>query len=69
MGADFSNNSNSNIEREEIKLKELTPNSIFRLKQEFSRNPSGFHLGRKQAMSILNIGQSNDSTFFLRSKK
>ena len=35
MGADFSNNSNSTIDREEIILKELSPNSIFRLKQEF----------------------------------
>ena len=51
MGADYP--SNSNIEREDIRLSELSPNSIFRLKQEFSRNPTGFHLGKKQAMSIL----------------
>ena len=53
MESDYSNNSNANIGNEELKLKELSPNSIFCLKQEFSRNPSGFHLGRKQAMSIL----------------
>ena len=29
MGADYSNNQNSNIGNEEIKLKELSPSSIF----------------------------------------
>ena len=64
MGSDYSNNSNANIGNEELKLKELSPNSIFRLKQEFSRNPSGFHLGRKQAMSILKIGQREVEILF-----
>ena len=64
MGADFSNNSNSTIDREEIILKELSPSSIFRLKQEFSRNPTGFHLGKKQAMSILKIGQRETEILF-----
>ena len=64
MGADYSNNQNSNIGNEEIKLKELSPSSIFRLKQEFSRNPTGFHLGRKQAMSILKIGQREVEILF-----
>ena len=64
MGSDYSNNSNSRIGNEEIRLKELSPNSIFRLKQEFSRNPSGFHLGRKQAMSILKIGQRETEILF-----
>ena len=64
MGADYSNNLNTNINQDEIKLKELSPNSIFRLKQEFARNPTGFHLGRKQAMSILKIGQREVEILF-----
>ena len=53
MGADYP--SNSNIEQEDIRLSELSPNSIFRLKQEFSRNPSGFRLNKKQAMYFLKL--------------
>ena len=64
MGADISNNLSSNIGNEEIKLKELCPSAIFRLKQEFSRNPKGFHLGRKQAMSLLKIGQREVEILF-----
>ena len=64
MGADYSSNSNSNIGNEELKLKELSPNAIFRLKQEFSRNPQGFHLGKKQAMSMLKIGQREAEILF-----
>ena len=64
MGADCSNNLDSSVGREEIQLKELSPNAIFRLKQEFSRNPTGFHLGRKQAMSILKIGQREAEILF-----
>ena len=64
MGADYSNNLSSNIGSEEIKLKELCPSSIFRLKQEFTRNPQGFHLGKKQAMSFLKIGQREVEVLF-----
>ena len=53
MGADFP--TNSNIERDEIRLSELGPNSIFRLKQELSQNPKGFHLNKKQAMTLLKL--------------
>ena len=55
MGADYP--SDSNIEKDELRLCELSPNSIFRLKQELSRNPSGFHLNKKQAMALLKIEQ------------
>ena len=64
MGADYSSNSNSNIGNEELKLKELSPNAIFRLKQEFSRNPQGLHLGKKQIMSFLKIGQRETEILF-----
>ena len=63
MGADYSNNLSSNLGNEEIKLIGLCPNVIFRLKQEFSRNPS-FHLGKKQAMSLLKIGQREVEILF-----
>ncbi|MBP3801902.1 MAG: EF-hand domain-containing protein, partial [Clostridia bacterium] len=64
MGADNSNNVNSSVGNDEILLKQLSPNSIFHLKQEFSRNPTGFHLGKKQAMSILKIGQREIEILF-----
>ena len=55
MGADISNN--SNIDKDEIRLSELSPNSIFRLKQELSNNPSGFKLNKNQAKSLLKLEQ------------
>ena len=62
MGADYP--SNSNIEQEDIRLSELSPNSIFRLKQEFSRNPSGFRLNKKQAMYFLKLDQRETEILF-----
>ena len=62
MGAEIP--TNSNIEREEIRLSELNPNSIFRLKQEFSRNPSGFKISKKQAMSFLKLDQREVEILF-----
>ena len=64
MGADYSHNLNQSFSEEEIKLKELSPSSIFKLKQEFSRNPQGFHLGRKQAMNLLKIDQREVEILF-----
>ena len=62
MGADIP--TNSNIEREDIRLSELNPNTIFRLKQEFSRNPSGFKISKKQAMSFLKLDQREVEILF-----
>ena len=62
MGADYP--TNSNIEKEEIRLSELSPNSIFKIKQEFSHNPSGFHLGKNQAMSLLKLEQREVEILF-----
>ena len=62
MGADYP--TNSNIERDDIRLSELSPNSIFRLKQELSRNPSGFRLNKKQAMFYLKLEQREVDILF-----
>ena len=62
MGADISNN--SNIDKDEIRLSELSPNSIFRLKQELSNNPSGFKLNKNQAKSLLKLEQREIEILF-----
>ena len=61
MGADIND---SNIERDEIRLSELSPNSIFRLKQELSNKPSGFKINKNQAKSLLKLEQREIEILF-----
>ena len=64
MGADLSNDENCDVRKEDIKLKELNPNAILRIKQSFARNPGGVHLDRKQVMTQLGIGQRETEILF-----
>ena len=56
MGATLSNDNRSDIKPEQLRLKELNPSSIQKIKQSFSKNNT-IKIDKKQAMSILNIDQ------------
>ncbi len=63
MGASLSNDSRSDIRSDQIKLKELNPSAIAKLKQTFGKG-SSVNIDKKQAMSILNIGQRETDILF-----
>jgi microtubule-associated protein-like 6 len=63
MGATFSNDNRSDIKSEQLRLKELNPSSIQKLKQTFSKNNT-IKIDKKQAMSILNIDQRECDILF-----
>ncbi len=63
MGATLSNDSRSDIRSDQIKLKELNPSAIAKLKQTFQKG-SSVNLDKRQAMSILNISQRETDILF-----
>ena len=63
MGATLSNDSRSDIRSDQIKLKELNPSAIAKLKQTFQKG-SSVSIDKKQLMSILNISQRETDILF-----
>ena len=64
MGADLSKSSRSDINPEDIKLKELSPKSISKLRKSLQNQPSGFRVDRSKLISSLGIGQREADILF-----
>ena len=64
MGADLSKSSRSDINPEDIKLKELSPKSIAKLRQSFLKNPSSMRLDRSKLISFTGIDQRESDILF-----
>ena len=64
MGADLSKSSRSDINLEEIRLKELSPKSISKLKKSFYKNSSSGRIDRSKLISITGIGQRESDILF-----
>jgi len=64
MGADLSKTSRSDINPEDIRLKELSPKSISKLRKSLQNQPSGFRVDRSKLISSLGIGQREADILF-----
>lgn len=64
MGAEFSQNSRSDIKSDQIKLKELSPNNLIKLKNMYEKNPLNTNLEKKQFMNILGVGKRETEIIF-----
>ncbi len=64
MGADLSKSSRSDINPEDIKLKELSPKSITKLRQSFLKKPSSSKMDRSKLISFTGIGQRESDILF-----
>ena len=64
MGADLSKSSRSDINPEEIRLKELSPKSISKLKKSFYKNISSSRIDRSKLISLTGIGQRESDILF-----
>ena len=56
MGADLTKASSSDINEDEIRLKELSPKSISKIRQSFIKHPSSSKIDRSKVKSALDIG-------------
>ena len=65
MGADISKTSRSDINPEDIRLKELSPKSISKLRQSFLKNPSSVKMDRSKLISFTGISISFFSCSFI----
>jgi microtubule-associated protein-like 6 len=64
MGADVSKTSRSDINPEDIKLKELSPKSISKLRRSFLKNPSSVKMDRSKLISFTGIGPRESDILF-----
>ena len=64
MGADLIKSSRSDINPEEVKLKELSPKSITKLRQSFLQSPSSLRIDRSKLISLTGIGQRESDILF-----
>ena len=64
MGVDISKESQSDINLEKIKLKELGPNSISKFLQYFLKSAKGIHISRSSFTSLLGIGKREIDILF-----
>lgn len=64
MGATPSNESRSDIRPDQIKLKELSPSAVQKIKQRFQKNPDTVKLTKKNLMTEFNIGQREADILF-----
>ena len=65
MGADISTENNrSDVKADQIKLKELSPSSIAKLKIMLDKNPLNTQPDKKQFMQILSAGKRETDIIF-----
>ena len=64
MGADLTKVSSSDINPDEIRLKELSPKSISKLRKSFAKNPSSSKMDRSKILSTLGIGHREIDILF-----
>ena len=64
MGADLSKTSRSDINPEEIQLKELSPKAISNLRQSLIKSASSIKMDRSKLMSLTGIGQRESDILF-----
>ena len=64
MGADLSNSSRSDINPDEVRLKELSPKSITNLRKSLLESPSSIRLDRSKLISFTGIGQREADIIF-----
>jgi hypothetical protein len=64
MGAEFSTESRSDVKSDQIKLKELSPSCLVKLKNQFEKNPLNTSPDKKQFMTILGVGKRETDIIF-----
>ena len=64
MGAEISQDSRSDIKPDQLKLKELSPSNIMKLKTMFDKNPLNTNPDKKQIMNIFGIGKRETDIIF-----
>ena len=64
MGADLTKASSSDINEDEIRLKELSPKSISKIRQSFIKHPSTSKMDRSKLISTLGIGYHEADILF-----
>ena len=64
MGADLSKTSRSDINPEDIQLKELGPKAISKLRQSLIKGSSSIRMDRSKLMSLTGIGQRESDILF-----
>jgi hypothetical protein len=64
MGAEFSQESRSDVKADQVKLKELSPSCLLKLKNMFDKNPLNTQPDKKQFMSTLNVGKRETDIIF-----
>jgi len=64
MGAEYSKESRSDVKPDEVKLKELSPVCLTKLKMMYDKTPLNTEPDKKQLMSILNIGKRETDIIF-----
>ena len=64
MGAEFSQDNRSDVKSDGIKLKELSPACLSKLKNTFEKNPLNTQPDKKQFMSLLNVGKRETDIIF-----
>ena len=64
MGAEFSQDSRSDVKSDQIKMKELSPNNLLKLKSMYEKNPLNTNPDKKQFMNILSAGKRETDIIF-----
>ena len=64
MGAEFSQDSRSDVKSDQIKMKELSPNCLIKLKTMFEKNPLNTNPDKKQFMNILGVAKRETDIIF-----
>ncbi len=64
MGAEFSQESRSDVKSEQIRLKELSPGCLVKLKNMFDKSPLKTEPDKKQFMSLLNVSKRETDIIF-----
>lgn len=64
MGAEFSQENRSDVKSEQIRLKELSPSCLAKLKMSFEKNPLNTQPDKKQFMNLLNLGKRETDIIF-----
>jgi hypothetical protein len=64
MGAEFSQDNRSDVKSENIRLKELNPAALAKIKNMFEKNPLNTQPDKKQLMSMLSIGKRETDIIF-----
>ena len=64
MEADLTKATSSDINEDEIRLKELSPKSILKIRQSFIKHPSPSKMDRSKLISTLGIGYHKADILF-----